>query len=221
MALVAERLAKLGQRAVFVGGAVLSLLIDDPASTPVRATDDVDVIIDVANRHGYHALEERLRQLGFRPDTSEGAPLCRWIVEDIIVDVMPTSAAILGFTNTWYKDAIAHAVERIIDGTPVHIVTGPYFIAMKLEAFDNRGEGDFLVSHDLEDFVSVVDARTALIDELQSAPDDVRTFVVKRVSSLLAEQAFLDALPGHLPGDAASQARVPIVLERLRRLAGA
>lgn len=57
MAFVAQRFSSLGQRIVFVGGAVLSLLIDDPASTPVRPTDDVDIIVDVSSRERYHALE--------------------------------------------------------------------------------------------------------------------------------------------------------------------
>jgi hypothetical protein len=36
---------------------------------------------------------------------------------------------------------------------------------------------------------------------------------------LLATPAFIDALPGHLPGDAASQARVPDLEDKLRALA--
>jgi len=41
----------------------------------------------------------------------------------------------------------------------------------------------------------------------------------QRVSALLAAPAFLDALPGHLPGDAASQARLPDLEDKLRQLA--
>jgi hypothetical protein len=38
-------------------------------------------------------------------------------------------------------------------------------------------------------------------------------------SALLATPAFFDALPGHLPGDAASQARLPDLVDKLRLLA--
>jgi hypothetical protein len=90
---------------------------------------------------------------------------------------------------------------------------------MKLEAFDGRAHGDYVLSHDLEDFIAVVDSRDAIVNEVSSAPPDVRAYVVARVAGLLADEAFLEALAGHLPGDLASQQRVPIVLARLRALA--
>ncbi|MEK6816068.1 MAG: hypothetical protein AABY09_00515, partial [Nanoarchaeota archaeon] len=68
----------------------------------VRPTIDVDVIIDVLSRYKYSEIEKTLRSLGFKHDTSEGAPLCRWVVDGMKVDVMPTDGNILGFTNDWY-----------------------------------------------------------------------------------------------------------------------
>jgi hypothetical protein len=79
MATVALRLGDLKDEVVFVGGSILGILIDDPAGTPVRPTDDVDVVIDVASRPAYDALSRKLLSLGFQPDTSDGAPLCRWL----------------------------------------------------------------------------------------------------------------------------------------------
>jgi len=43
--------------------------------------------------------------------------------------------------------------------------------------------------------------------------------LVECFSRLLATHALVEALPAHLPPDAASQARLPILLDRLRRLA--
>jgi hypothetical protein len=74
------------------------------------------------------------------------------------------------------------------------------------------------VSHDLEDVVTVVDGRPALIDELRGAPEELRTYIATEISSLLSTPQFLDALPGHLPGDSASQSRVPIVIDMLEAL---
>jgi hypothetical protein len=82
-----------------------------------------------------------------------------------------------------------------------------------LEAFRGRGNGDLLVSHDLGDIVTVVDGRPALIDGLRGAPEELRTYIATEISSLLPQ--FLDALPGHLPGDSASQSRVPILIDLL------
>ena len=65
-----------------------------------------------------------------------------------------------------------------------------------------------------------MDGRKELIDELQRAPADVRQFVAEQLGRLLATQEFIDCLPGHLEGDDASQARLPVVLGRLRAVAG-
>ncbi len=73
---VARRLDDLLEDVVFVGGMVRELLITDPAAGPARPTVDVDCIIDVS-RAGHVAFARRLRALGFREDSSEGAPICR------------------------------------------------------------------------------------------------------------------------------------------------
>jgi hypothetical protein len=55
-----------------------------------------------------------------------------------------------------------------------------------LEAFKGRGNGDFLVSHDLGDVVTVVDGRPALIDELRGAPEELRTYIATEIRRALA-----------------------------------
>jgi hypothetical protein len=87
------------------------------------------------------------------------------------------------------------------------------------EAFRDRGQGDFLVSHDLEDIVTVVDGRPSLADEIHAAPTDLRTYLRQHFQGLTNSSDFLDALAGHLPGDRASQARLPELIRRLRALA--
>jgi len=61
---------------VFVGGCVTGLLITDEAAGAPRSTLDVDAIAEITSYAGYTSFGERLRQLGFEPDTREGAPLC-------------------------------------------------------------------------------------------------------------------------------------------------
>lgn len=87
--MVAGRLKALETNFVFTGGAVVALLLDRPSVTVSRPTKDVDVIAEVVTRIQYTKLEERLRRIGFRHDKSEGAPICRWVVNDVRVDVMP------------------------------------------------------------------------------------------------------------------------------------
>jgi hypothetical protein len=178
------------------------------------------MIVETSSRQRYYELEAKLRARGFQPDRSEGAPLCRWTIDGITVDVMPTSAEILGFGNIWYPDAISHASEHELEpGLTIRVATAPYFLAMKLEAFAGRGGGDYMTSHDLEDVIALVDGRDSLIVEIQAAAENVREYLSQKISELLATQAFVDALPGHLPGDSASQARLPLVIDRLTRIA--
>jgi hypothetical protein len=96
------------------------------------------------------------------------------------------------------------------DSTPERIVirtiTAPYFLVTKLEAFRSRGKEDYFASHDLEDFVAVVDGRSSLAAEVETASTDLRMYVAEAVRALLVEPRFLDALPGFLLPDEASQA---------------
>ena len=85
------------------------LLITDPGVAEIRPTKDVDVIIEIFSRVEFQKLEEKLRRLGFKNSFKPDSPICRWIVDDIYVDVMPTDEEILGFSNSWYSDALKNA----------------------------------------------------------------------------------------------------------------
>jgi hypothetical protein len=216
---VAKRLGALKDDVVFVGGAVTELLVTDPGAPEPRMTGDIDAIVEVATAGEYYAFSEQLRAAGFAEDRSEEAPVCRWVVDGIKVDLMPPDERILGFSNRWYGETIRNAVvTRLPGGTEVRVVTAPYFLAIKLEAFAGRGKGDFAASHDIEDFIAVVDGRPELREEILNAAPEPRKYLSERIAALLQTDAFLDCIPGHLPPDEASQERVPIVLERLRTL---
>ncbi len=217
---VSEALTPLGDRFAFLGGSVLGLLVADQAAAPVRPTKDVDVLVDARDRGGYTRLEERLRQNGFRHDTREGAPLCRWLLGDTVVDVIPAGESALGWPSLWLEGALAGALPvEVRPGRQVLVVTPAFFLAAKIEAFKGRGQGDYLGSVDLEDIVTVVDGRADLADEIRAAPQALRCYLQTEFQALLADRRFVECLAGHVPGDAASQRRVPIILDRLRRTA--
>lgn len=215
---VAVRLANLRERVVFVGGMIQSLLISDPGAGGTRPTDDVDLIVDLDSLTAFHAMGEDLRALGFKEDTSEGAPICRWVVDGIMADIMPTDPSILGFSNVWYDSAIEHPAIASEGEVRIQLLDGPHFCATKLEAFASRGGDDFY-HHDLEDVLKLVDGRSELLGELQRAPDELRAFVADVIAGLLGTARFMEALPGHLDGDEASQARLPLLTARLEQIA--
>jgi predicted nucleotidyltransferase len=204
---------------VFIGGCATGLLVTNVRAQQIRVTEDVDVVTKVATIGAYHRIEKQLAARGFRHDTSADAPICRWIGGGTMVDLMPSEAGVLSFHNRWYPLAVdtAHPV-RLPSGRVIALIVAPVFIATKLEAFRDRGQGDFLASHDLEDIVTVIDGRPALIDEVHTSPGDLREYLRREFHQLAGSGEFLDALAGHLPGDAASQARLPELIRRCRAL---
>jgi hypothetical protein len=215
----AEKLRPLLPEIVFVGGCATGLLISDPGAAPVRRTYDVDVISEIVSYADYAVFSERLRALGFTEDSREGAPLCRWQHGELVLDVMPLDASILGFSNRWYADALRTAVAvELPSGLQLKAITAPYFLGTKIEAFRGRGHDDYFGSHDLEDFITVIDGRPSLLQEVGEASPDLRAFLAEAVRGLLSASRFLDALPGHLSADAASQARIVSLTAKLESL---
>ncbi|MBU0731245.1 MAG: hypothetical protein KKE17_12735 [Proteobacteria bacterium] len=215
-----HQLDDLVERLVFLGGCATGLLITDPAAPPIRPTQDVDVITEVATRAEYYKLAEILRSKGFREDSSEDAPVCRWRSERVILDVMPTDQAILGFGSPWYPQALAESIIKALpSGRQIRMITAPYFLACKFAAFDSRGNNDYMMSHDMEDIVAILDGRPELVEEVGQASIELRGHLAERFRGLLGNPRFREALPGNMPPDEESQARVPIILQRMRKIA--
>jgi hypothetical protein len=212
----AAKLKHLLPEVVFVGGSTLDLLVTDQGSAPIRSTYDVDVIV-AADYANYTVFCDRLRDVGFDNDTRPGAPLCRFLHGGLMLDVMSTQKGALGFSNCWYEGAIQTATPVALpSGEVIRLIAAPFFLGTKMEAFYDRGENDYYMSHDLEDFIAVVDGREQLLEELAGAPADLRKYLAEATGKLLENERFLDALPGYVPGDAISQRRIPIIIERLK-----
>jgi predicted nucleotidyltransferase len=181
---VAGRLDALGFDYAFVGGQIVNLLIDYPDLGVARPTDDVDVILDVVANTRYSDLEAKIRTAGFNHDTRQGAPICRWVLGGLTVDIMPTDGAHLGLNTAWFKEALASASEREFAGTRLKLVSAVGFLATKYVAFVDRGKGDYQASQDLEDFVTVIDGRARIVGEIAAAPDDLRDYLVGAIRRL-------------------------------------
>jgi hypothetical protein len=211
----ATKLAPFLDEIVFVGGVTLGLLITDKAAAPIRSTDDVDVIAEILTYVDYIAFSERLRKAQFTEDTSEEPLTCRWFHGKLKLDILALSKEVLGYTNIWYESALHHASSFVLpSGQAIRMITGPYFLGTKMEAFRGRGQMDFLASHDLEDFVAVIDGRSTIVKEIADCPGDVREYLAEAARALLSESRFLDAVPGFV----LEYGRVPLILERLNQL---
>lgn len=218
LTLIAKSLGTLCDSLVFVGGCATGLLLTTPRAQAIRATQDVDVVVHAVSTADYHAMERAVESRGFKHDLSPEAPICRWVLQGVALDLMPSQPGILGFHNRWYPLAIETATQIKLSGMDIRLITAPVFVATKFEAFHGRGNNDYLASHDLEDIITVVDGRPELMQEIDQAEGELRRYIAAEFNALLEDRDFLMALAGHLPGDAASQARLPELIHRMRAI---
>ena len=99
----------------------------------------------------------------------------------------------------------------------IRVITAPYFIAAKLEAFNGRGRGDYTSSHDLEDLLAVIDGREETVSEIARA-GEVRAYIAGQFRALLEIPAFVEALPGYLLPGASSQNRLSVLSSRIKEI---
>jgi predicted nucleotidyltransferase len=216
---VNRALSGLKEEFVFVGGAVVSLYADRIAEE-VRPTEDIDVLVEIYSRWDYTLLEDRLRELGFRNDTTSGF-VGRFIIEKLIVDFMPLEEKILGFSNRWYAQGFNNAITIPLDDhNTIKIFTAPYFLATKFEAFKNRGknkggEADGRFSTDFEDIIFVLANRIAIWQEMKDADKDVRNYLKVEFAALLDNIYFEEWIDSHT--GYSSPAAQAIILPLTRR----
>lgn len=212
---IAEALGELREQVVFVGGAVAGLLVTDPLADPVRATRDVDAVVN-GSRARFHRIEEQVAERGFARDVCSDV-ICRWVhkASGILFDLMPVQPEVLGFSNRWYPYAVDTAIPVDLgDGVTVRLVSAVAFVATKLEAFASRGKHDFMSSHDLEDVLNIIDGREGLADEMTAAPAELRQAVAAAFAPLLQNPDFVNVLPGLI----AEPERAGLVMDRLKAL---
>jgi predicted nucleotidyltransferase len=206
----------LCDQVVFVGGCATGLLITQPLVADARATEDVDAIVEVASLVAYHALADQLMARGFKQTMADNTPPFRWFWNRMQLDLVPLDEKVLGFANRWYRPGFAAAQSAILPtGLKLRHLSAPYFVATKLEAFNDRGNGDVLLSHDLEDIITVVDGREELLAELAAAPGQVSRFVADQFQSVLNHTDFSNTLPGIV----AQSTRAGLVLQRFTDIA--
>jgi hypothetical protein len=215
--LAAHALEPLLDELVLVGGCAVGLLITDESRPPIRHTIDVDLLAEVTTKVKYYQLSERLRALGFVEDTEV---ICRFNKDTLIIDVMPTDDAVLGFGNIWYEVAAQKSSQFALpSGRTIRHVSGPFLLATKLEAFNSRGNGDY-THHDIEDIVNLVDGRPELLEEVSLEQNDVREYIRSEIDEMLADRAFTESIPHHFHPSEDHAARVALLIGRLRALAG-
>ncbi len=213
---VVTGLGKMANDVVFVGGAITEFYIENKSLiSELRQTDDVDCIIEVASRKNYSDLEEQLRKQKFENDRKI---ICRWHYQGIIVDIMPTDARILGFSNRWYSEGILHSISYQIDkNMAIKILSIPYFIGCKIEALFNRGMRDLRLSKDLEDIVFLINYGVKVKADTVNN-NALKKYINNQFKILLSKSELREAIFCVLPFGENDEAYVDNIIKELTML---
>ena len=198
---IANALGDLKEEVIFVGGSVAELYADYPETTDIRPTVDVDCFLELHTYLDYGKLEEKLRALGFRDDTSQDAPICRKIYKGIKVDFMPDDERVLGFSNRWYADGIKNKQERTLpNDTKIYILSVAYYLATKFEAMNSRGGADIRGSHDWEDIVYIMNNCAELVNAVKQCNNaHLVEYLQEQYGTLLKNSNIREIIHSSLP----------------------
>lgn len=215
---VARSFKELEEPVVLVGGYAAFLLIEPRHRSTLRTTEDVDYVFQASNRVDFYHMAERMRVLGFSECADQGAPICRWVVDGVLVDVMPCSEEALGFSNRWYPLAMQEPlIVELEPELPIAVARPLVYLGTKFEALNNRGDNSDLIGNtDLEDIVTVIAYGNEVLPELDSIDPALRAYLQEQATRLLSRDRIEELVSGCLSGDSQSQACVPRVLEALR-----
>ena len=213
---VAKALGELNQEVVFVGGAMVSLYIDDKAAEDIRPTKDIDITFQITSAGKLETLREKLTIKGFI-QTSEENVICRFRYDDILVDVMSTQEVGWAPSNRWFKPGFAKAKYVDLEALKIKILPLSYFLATKMEAFFDRGFKDLYASHDFEDIVYIFNYTSDLVLQIQTAEQDVTQYLKECVQKILENDNILAVMPGHLYYESVDE-RMEIIMEKLKQI---
>lgn len=215
---VANGLAYLKEEMVFVGGAVAELYASNPEATDIRPTLDVDCVIEIHSYSAHTEVEDKLRSLGFVNDTTQGAPICRWNYQDILVDIMPSDSEVLGFSNRWYKEGIKSKILKTLpNGTDIFVFSPEYYLATKFEANKGRGGSDLRQSHDFEDIIYILDNCAELLDSISKTNETVKIYLKEECTNLLNNKGLVEGIESSLPFGSEKEA-TDIIIQRIKKI---
>lgn len=201
---------------VYVGGAVVSLYINDPAAEDVRPTKDIDISIEITSLAELESTRLVLTEKGFYQSPEDNVT-CRFRFDDIKVDVMSTKEIGWAPANPWFGPGFDHLKHYTInDNIRINVLPLAYFLATKFTAFHSRGK-DPRTSHDFEDIVYILDNRIDLVEQINNAPDDVKNYLRKEFSYIVNERLFQEAALGNLYYETQTE-RYAMIISKLNKI---
>ena len=112
-----------------------------------------------------------------------------------------------------------HLEEVEIRDTKIRILSAPYFLATKIEAFNGRGGDDPRQSHDFEDLIYIIDNRLDIVSEIAKSDYKVKDFLKTELTKIINDPYAEDNISAHLDYLNASE-RLEIVLQKINDIIG-
>ncbi len=216
---IAKALGKLNSDVVYVGGAVVSLYIDDPSADDVRPTKDIDISLQITSLVALEELREKLIAKGFH-QSHQDQVVCRFRYQDILIDVMSTQAIGWAPANRWFKSGFEQKFEVTIDDVSVYLMPLPYFLASKFDAFYDRGGKDPRTSHDFEDITYLLNHTRQITTVIQKSQKEVQDYLKTSFQQILDSKELHEAIIGNLFYEDQTT-RLALILDKLQKTVAA
>ncbi len=213
---IALALGELNENVVYVGGAVVSLYIDDPSADDVRPTKDIDISLEIATLGELEALRKKLIEKGFF-QSHEDDVICRFHYSDIKVDIMATKTIGWAPGNPWFEAGFNKSQNINLDGIEIKVLPFPYFLATKFSAFYDRGGKDPRTSHDFEDIVYILNHTSNTDDLIFSSDKKVQLYLKEAFLKILDDTILQEAVIGNLYYEN-QMARFDKIIDKLKEI---
>ena len=146
-------------------------------------------------------LKKCLLKTGWAPRSYTNDPPCRYIKNEIILDVMPESTNELLISNAWYKEGFLNKIKHKLSfGNEINIFPFAYFLASKITAFESRGNENYIEHKDMVDIFNLL-ASSTVQGEFEKMSGPVYDYVTNRLGHFLENPDFKFALHGHFSHD--------------------
>lgn len=201
---IAAELGNLHEEMVFTGGLVLPLYFERQPNERLRPTFDADAVVACSSYARWAGMQAQLMQRGIMPVNEPGAPICRMKTpKGYLLDVMPMDPDVLGFGNRWFQPGFEQSIPcGLGEGLSIKIFPAALYAAAKAEAFRDRGKDDPWLSHDLEDFLTLLACRPRLLTEIELADQELRAYLEDFARELLALDRIDEVIDSHVRRDA-------------------
>jgi hypothetical protein len=129
---------------------------------------------------------------------------------------MSTEDTSIGTSNKWYNLGLTDLRTVNVKDIDINILSAPFFLATKLEAYHDRGKSDYLC-HDFEDIIYVLDNRSTIGKEIEESPKEVKNYLIGEFSKIYNHPSCNEILSVHLH-PALVEDRLSLLKEKVKRI---